>query len=59
MISHADRYGESSDEAASRLDPVVWLDADLDPASFTSSREEAELSLAACISVFLPHRHSR
>lgn len=58
MISHADRYGESSDEAASRLDPVVWLDADLDPASFTSSREEAELSLAACISVFLPHRHS-
>jgi HD-like signal output (HDOD) protein len=59
MVSYADRYGESSETAAARLSPAVWLDADLDPASFALSREEAELSLAACISAFLPGRHAR
>ena len=58
MIAHADRYGESSEAAAARLAPEVWLDADLDPASFATSREEAELSLTACISAFLPGRRS-
>ncbi|MBR0564975.1 HDOD domain-containing protein [Azoarcus sp. L1K30] len=58
-ISHADRYGESSEVAAARIEPVVWLDAELDSAGFIAARDEAELNLASCIASFFPRKHPR
>lgn len=53
-IVRADRAGETSKLAASRIDPTVWAMLGLEPESFGSIREEAELDLTACVSLFFP-----
>lgn len=53
-IIAADRAGEPSDEAAARVDPLVWAQIDLAPADFSGLRESAELHMASYISILFP-----
>lgn len=53
-ISNADRHGEPSDKALSRLDPQIWDDLGLAPDSFQRMRAFAELNLQSCITTFFP-----
>lgn len=55
-IVHADRYQESSEIAAARIDPAMWDDIGLGPECIAKVREDAELHLSACIATFFPRR---
>ncbi|THF62597.1 HDOD domain-containing protein [Pseudothauera rhizosphaerae] len=54
QVVRADRYGESSEEAAARIDSSVWVQLSMSPASLGRIREEAELNLAAYVALFFP-----
>lgn len=59
-IVRADRVGETSRAAAGQIDPVVWSLLALQPEeSFARIREEAELDLAGCVSLFFPDLPAR
>lgn len=53
-IVAADRKGETSEAAATTIDPMVWTQLDMSPESLARIREEAELNLAAYVSLFFP-----
>ncbi|HRA81717.1 MAG TPA: HDOD domain-containing protein [Thauera sp.] len=55
-IVDADARGESSKETVARVEPSVWDLLDIAPDSIAAIREEAELNLAAYLSVFFPPR---
>ena len=55
-IVEADARGESSKQTAERVDPSVWDLLNIAPESLASIREEAELNLAAYLSLFFPPR---
>ena len=57
-ITDADRRAVSSQDAAAAVDSGVWAQLDLAPESFSEIREEAELNLAAAISLFFPRLHA-
>ncbi|TAH53108.1 MAG: HDOD domain-containing protein [Betaproteobacteria bacterium] len=57
-IVHADELALSSEEAAAGVDPLVWATLDLQPVAIASIREEAELHLAAYVSLFFPSGRS-
>ncbi|MCB1959974.1 MAG: HDOD domain-containing protein [Rhodocyclaceae bacterium] len=57
-ITHADRRGISSQDAAATVDSGVWAQLDLLPESLSEIREEAELNLAAAIALFFPRLHN-
>lgn len=54
-IVMADREGETSEAAAARIDPMVWTQLDMSPESLGRIREDAELNLAAYVSLFFPN----
>ncbi|THF66929.1 HDOD domain-containing protein [Pseudothauera nasutitermitis] len=54
QVVHADRNGESSEEAAARIDSSVWMQLAMSPAKLGRIREEAELHLAAYVALFFP-----
>lgn len=53
-IVAADRKGETSEAAAAAIDPQVWTQLDMSPDSLGRIREDAELNLAAYVSMFFP-----
>ncbi|QDF96630.1 histidine kinase [Azoarcus sp. DD4] len=53
-IVAADRKGETSEAAAATIDPMVWTQLDMSPESLGRIREDAELNLAAYVSLFFP-----
>lgn len=53
-IVQADQRGESSEEAAARIDPMVWSQLDIAPDSLGRIREDAELNLTAYVAQFFP-----
>ena len=55
-IVEADARGESSKQTAARVEASVWGLLDIDPDHFAAIREEAELNLAAYLSLFFPPR---
>ncbi|ENO77627.1 HDOD domain-containing protein [Thauera sp. 63] len=57
LASHivaADRLGESSEQVGARIDQTVWDLLGLDAECIAAVREEAELNLAAYLSLFFP-----
>lgn len=58
-IVRADELTLSSEEAVAGVDPLVWATLDLQPRSIGDIREEAELHLAAYVSLFFPGGRSR
>lgn len=58
QIVRADELALASDEAAKGVDPLVWATLDLQPSAIGSIREEAELHLAAYVSLFFPRGRS-
>ncbi len=57
LASHivaADRIGESSEQVGARIDQTVWDLLELDAECIAAVREEAELNLAAYLSLFFP-----
>lgn len=55
LASHivaADKLGESSEQTAARIDQTVWDLLDVDAECIATLREEAELNLAAYLSLF-------
>ena len=55
-IVEADARGETSKQTAARVETSVWGLLDIDPDHFAAIREEAELNLAAYLSLFFPPR---
>ena len=55
-IVEADARGETSKQTAARVETSVWGLLDIDPDRFAAIREEAELNLAAYLSLFFPPR---
>ncbi len=53
-IVRADRLGETSEAAAARVDPAIWSLLRMSSESFGRIREDAELNLAAYLSLFFP-----
>ena len=53
-IVEADARGETSKQTAARVETSVWGLLDIDPDRFAAIREEAELNLAAYLSLFFP-----
>jgi HD-like signal output (HDOD) protein len=53
-LVQADRRGEASSAAAERIAPSVWSQLNMSPESLSRIREEAELNLAAYVSLFFP-----
>ena len=53
-IVQADRDGETSEDAASRIEPVVWSTLDLTVEDFSQLREAAELNLAGYLALLFP-----
>ena len=53
-IVEADARGETSKQTAARVEASVWGLLDIDPDRFAAIREEAELNLAAYLSLFFP-----
>lgn len=54
-LVQADRRGEASSAAAERIAPSVWSQLNMSPESLSRIREEAELNLAAYVSLFFPN----
>ncbi len=59
QLVRADRLGESSEDAAMHIDPIVWPLLDMRPESLGRIRAEAELSLAGYVALFFPDLHVR
>lgn len=57
-IVEADRKGETSEEAANGIPPLIWTTLDLEPASFGGLREAAELNLAGYLALMFPRLSS-
>ncbi|MBS0552152.1 MAG: HDOD domain-containing protein, partial [Proteobacteria bacterium] len=53
-IVRADELGLSSSEASAEVDALVWATLGLQPDMISGIREEAELHLAAYMSLFFP-----
>lgn len=53
-IVRADELALTSDDAAAEVDPLVWATLDMEPGAVGRIREEAELHLAAYVSLFFP-----
>lgn len=53
-IVQADELALSSAEAATRVDPLIWITLEIEPGSLGRLREDAELHLAAYVSLFFP-----
>ncbi|MBN8442740.1 MAG: HDOD domain-containing protein [Thauera sp.] len=50
----ADELALTSQEAATRVDPMVWITLEIEPGQFGRLREEAELHLTAYVALFFP-----
>ena len=59
QLVRADRDGETSERAAERIDPVIWSQLDMDPASLSRIRQEAELDLSGYVALFFPDLHGQ
>ena len=55
-IVAADTLGESSKQAAARVDDTLWGMLDISPDDLATIRENAELNLAAYLALFFPSR---
>ena len=55
-IVDADTLGESSKQIADRIDSSVWDLLEINPDEIVAIREDAELNLAAYLSLFFPSR---
>ncbi len=55
-IVQADARNESSKQTAARVEPSVWGLLDINPDRLAAIREDAELNLAAYLSLFFPSR---
>jgi len=53
-VSKADRYDEPSEQALQRIDPRIWENLGLSPASFPRIREAVEMNLSSCTTMFFP-----
>lgn len=53
-IVEADRKGETSEEAANTVAPLIWAAIDLEPQAFGELREAAELNLAGYLALLFP-----
>ncbi len=53
-VSKADRYNEPSEQALQRIDPCIWDNLGLNPASFPRVREAVEMNLSSCTAMFFP-----
>lgn len=54
-IARADRYAETSEDTARRIDAVAWAQVDMAPESLSRIRCDAELNLAAYTTLFFPN----
>lgn len=58
-IADADQENLSSNDAAARMDPMIWNLLDMEPASLRRIRESAELDLASYTALFFPELAGR
>lgn len=53
-IVESDRRGETSEVAAARVDPIIWVELGLNPPEFSRIRKLAALDLASHVSMLFP-----